>query len=155
LVYAAIAVLVAVMMLLAERGVPGTGLRAYLIEQPHPIGPWTFVALIGVGAIASMLRASMRGVRVRGDSLEYRDVVSFAWPRVRRYRWAQIDRILLDAEQSLALDLWDGTRAFLPSVGDHRGLSAVLEKVGAARAIPVRGGVGLDEIPDSTEFDDD
>jgi hypothetical protein len=29
----------------------------------------------------------------------------------------------------------------------------VLEKVGHARAIPVRGGVGLDEFPEEGEFD--
>jgi hypothetical protein len=31
----------------------------------------------------------------------------------------------------------------------------VLEKVGHARAIPVRGGAGLDEIPEQDEFDEE
>jgi hypothetical protein len=31
----------------------------------------------------------------------------------------------------------------------------VLETVAAARAIPVKGGAGLDEIPESGEFDTD
>jgi hypothetical protein len=34
-------------------------------------------------------------------------------------------------------------------------LSATLEKVAHARAIPVRGGHGLDELPDSAEFRED
>jgi hypothetical protein len=33
-------------------------------------------------------------------------------------------------------------------VNDRQALAAALEKVGASRAIPVRGGKGLDEIPD-------
>jgi hypothetical protein len=94
----------------------------------------------------------MRGVRVRGDAVEYRDVVSLAWPRVRRYKWAQIDRITL-RDGAIGLDLWDGTHTELPPVSDPPGLSRVLEQVAAARAIPITGGRGLDEIPDSEEFD--
>ena len=55
----------------------------------------------------------------------------------------------------IALDLWDGTRSFLHAVDDRAGLSMVLEKVGHARAIPVRGGVGLDELPEADEFEDE
>ncbi|HLV64599.1 MAG TPA: hypothetical protein VKY73_02255, partial [Polyangiaceae bacterium] len=72
--------------------------------------------------------------------------------KLKRYRWAQIDRVILDLPHTVALDLWDGTRAFLPRVADRQGLGAALEKVAAARAIPVRGGAGLDEIPESTDY---
>jgi hypothetical protein len=131
----------------------GGALRAYLIERPHPIEARTFAALLAVGALASLVRSSMRGVRIRGDALEFRDVASLGWPKVRRYKWAQIDRIVFEEDRSVALDLWDGTRAFLPVVSDPRRLSTVLEKVAAARAIPVTGGVGLDEIPETEEFE--
>jgi len=40
-------------------------------------------------------------------------------------------------------------------VDDREGLAATLEKVAAARAIPVRGGVGLDEIPEAEELEED
>ena len=133
---------------------PNTWLWAYLIQQPRPIQARTFAGLLSIGALASLIRSGMRGVRIRGDALEYRDVASLGWPRVRRYKWAQIDRIVFEkGNSSIALDLWDGTRAFLPVVSDPRGLSAVLEKVAMARAIPVSGGAGLDEIPDKEEFD--
>src|SRR5690606_12676952 len=94
--------------------------------------------MLVLGALASVLRANMRGVRIRGDGVEYRDIVSLGLPKLKRYRWAQIDRIILDQPASIALDLWDGTRAYLPRVHDRTGLAAALEKVGAARAIPVR-----------------
>ena len=60
---------------------------------------------------------------------------------------------MLFKPRAIALDLWDGSRAFLPEVSDREGLAAVLEKVAVARAIPVRGGAGLDEIPESDEFE--
>ena len=110
--------------------------------------------LLLLGAVSSFLRTNMRGVRVRGDGVDYRDS-SLGWPRARRFKWAQIDRIVLDMPTHIALDLWDGTRSFLPAVDDRAGLSMVLEKVGHARAIPVRGGVGLDELPEADEFEDE
>lgn len=134
-----------------------TNLHIWVVEKDPTrlISSRTFATLIALSALASVVRASMRGVRVRPEGLEFRDVLSFGWPRVRRYRWAQIDCILLDQPQSIALDLWDGTRAFLPDVSDRALLSATLEKVAAARAIPVRGGAGIDEIPESDEFAED
>lgn len=140
-----------------------------LLAENSPTDSWLFVNIVergarGVitaravafmlllGALSSVVRASMRGVRIRGDGLEYRDIVSLGLPKLKRYRWPQIDRIILDSPQTIALDLWDGTRAFLPMVEDRTGLAAALEKVGAARAIPVRGGSGLDELPESSDF---
>jgi hypothetical protein len=110
--------------------------------------------LLLAGAVSSFLRTNMRGVRVRGDGVDYRDVVALGWPRARRFKWAQIDRIVLDLP-FIALDLWDGTRSFLPAVEDRAALATVLEKVGHARAIPVRGGAGLDEIPEQDEFNEE
>jgi hypothetical protein len=55
----------------------------------------------------------------------------------------------------ISLDLWDGTQQELPPVSNAQGLRRVLEKVAAARAIPITGGQGLDEIPESDEFDSD
>ncbi len=125
-------------------------IHEYIVERDvrRLMGSRMFASLIALSALATAFRAGMRGVRIYHDGLEYRDVLGLGWPRVRRYRWAQIDRIVLDQPRSIAIDLWDGSRAFLPDVNDRPGLSAALEKVGAARAIPVRGGVGLDEIPD-------
>jgi hypothetical protein len=154
LLYALLAALAVALVVSAELR-PNSWLRAYLMEKPRPIEARTFAGLLSIGALASLLRSGMRGVRIRGDALEYRDVASLGWPKVRRYKWAQIDRIVFAEGSSIALDLWDGTRAFLPIVSDPRGLSQVLEKVAVARAIPVSGGAGLDEIPESEEFDTD
>lgn len=153
LLYLAIALAVTAVVLVAERA-PGSALYAYIVERDvgRIVSSRALAAILMISAIASVLRAGMRGVRVRGEGLEYRDVLALGWPRVRRYRWAQIDQIVLDQPRTIAIDLWDGSRAFLPEVGDRDGLAAVLEKVGAARAIPVKGGAGLDEIPESDEL---
>jgi hypothetical protein len=152
--YVAIALFAVMIVITAERSPHDSWLYVNVVERGVRglIGARTLAVLLALGALSSVLRASMRGVRVRGDGVEYRDIISLGLPRLRRYRWAQIDRVILDLPQSVALDLWDGSRAFLPLVADRTGLAATLEKVATARAIPVRGGVGLDEIPESADF---
>jgi hypothetical protein len=156
LLYLAIALAVVAVVMAAERSPSNSSLYVYVVERDvhRIIGSRTLAVILLLSSIAAVIRASMRGVRVRGEGVEYRDVISLGLPRVRRFKWAQIDRVILDQKEQIALDLWDGTRAFLPTVGDRAGLAAVLEKVAMARAIPVRGGVGVDEIPESGEFDE-
>lgn len=156
LVYLLIALAVTAMVALARVSPPDTWLNRYFVQADRQrlFGSWTLAALLLTSAMAYVIRAGMRGVKIRGDGLEYRDVVNL-WPRVRRYKWAQIDRITLDAPRNIVLDLWDGTRAFLPLVSDTAGLAMALEKVAVARAIPLVGGKGIDEIPDSAEYADD
>jgi hypothetical protein len=154
ILYAALALAAVVVVLLAESSPHSSWLYVNVVERGVRgiMSARVFAGCLVIGAAASLLRANMRGVRVRSDGVEYRDIVSLGIPRLRRYKWAQIDRVILDAPRSVALDLWDGTRAFLPEVSDRVSLSTTLEKVAHARAIPVRGGHGLDELPDSGEF---
>jgi hypothetical protein len=156
ILYAALALAAVVTVLVAEASPSTSWLYVNVVERGVRgiMSARVFAGCLVIGAGASLLRANMRGVRIRGDGVEYRDIVSLI-PRLRRFKWAQIDRVILDAPRSVALDLWDGTRAFLPEVSDRLSLSATLEKVAYARAIPVRGGNGLDEVPDSAEFSDD
>ncbi|HEX3773562.1 MAG TPA: hypothetical protein VHV51_03805 [Polyangiaceae bacterium] len=151
--YLAIAIAAAVAVVLAEHSPSNSWLYVNVVERGVKgfISARVCAGLLLLGAISSVLRTSMRGVRIRGDGVDYRDVASLGWPRARRFKWAQIDRIVLDLPY-IALDLWDGTRSFLPAVDDRKALANVLEKVGHARAIPVRGGVGLDELPEAGEF---
>jgi hypothetical protein len=154
-IYLGIAVAVVAVVALAHAQTDSS-LHAWIVERDprRLIGSRTFATLVVLSALASVARASMRGVRIRPDGIEYRDVLTLGWPRIKRYRWAQIDRIVLDPQHSIILDLWDGTRALLPEVGNRPALAAALEKVAHARAIPVRGGAGLDELPDSQDVED-
>lgn len=156
MLYVLLAVAVVGLVVAGEMARDGSWLHVYVVDRDvhRVVGARTLAFVLVVSSLASVARSGMRGVRLLPDGLEYRDVLTLGWPRVRRFKWAQIDCIVLD-EASIAVDLWDGSRHFLPSVGDRLGLSTALEKVGAARAIPVRGGTGLDEIPDSVHDDDD
>ncbi len=153
LIYLFLALAAVAAVVLAEHSSSNSWLYVNIVER----GVRGFLSARGcaglflAGALASFLRTNMRGVRVRADGVDYRDA-TLGWPRARRFKWAQIDRIVLDLP-FIALDLWDGTRSFLPAVEDRAALAVVLEKVGHARAIPVRGGLGLDEIPEEDEFD--
>jgi hypothetical protein len=157
LLYVALALAAVIVVLIAESSSSTSWLYVNVVERGVRgfMSARVFAGCLVVGALASVLRTNMRGVRIRGDGVEYRDVVSLGIPRLRRFKWAQIDRVILDSPRSVALDLWDGTRAFLPEVSDRPSLAATLEKVAHARAIPVRGGKGLDELPDSAEFQED
>lgn len=154
LVYLVIAFGVAGVVLAGELSPAGSWLYYYVVEKDinRLVSSRALAIVLVLSALSAVLRASMRGVRIRGDGIEFRDIVSFVMPRIKRYKWAQIDRIVLD-QPTIAVDLWDGTRAFLPKVNDQPALSAALEKVAHARAIPVRGGRGLDELPESGDFE--
>lgn len=153
LVYLGVALIVSTLVLVGERSPANSWLHDYVVAQNvgRVISSRTLALALILGAISSAVRTSMRGVRVRGDGVDYKEVVAL-WPRVRRYKWAQIDRISLTTRSSIILDLWDGTHAVLPAVRDQKGLGQALERVAYARAIPVLGGAGLDDIPESRDF---
>lgn len=151
-VHSAIALGVIVLVFAVERGPKNTELYRYMYQTQHLIDAHWLAAAFALSGTASVLRAGMRGVRVRGDWVEYRDVISSVWPKVKKFRWAQIDRITFEPTGSVSVDLWDGSREFLPAVRDQRGLARTLERVAVARAIPVRGGQGVDDLEE--RFDD-
>jgi hypothetical protein len=156
LIHVAIAITVVTLVLVGESSPSDSWLFVYVVEKDvhRVLGARALAVALVVSSTASVIRTSMRGVRVRADGVEYRDLVSQAVPRVKRYKWAQIDCVILD-QKELALDLWDGSRAYLPRVKQREALEGILEKIAAARAIPVRGGGRLDEIPDSRDYPDE
>ena len=150
LVYLALALSLVIVVVVGSWSSHGSFLFRYIVEADSQrlLSSRTLAAIVLASAIASVVRARMRGVVVHPEGLEARDVVSVGWPRVRRYAWPQIDKIVLDAGQTIAVDLWDGRREWLPRVGERAELAAVLERVAMARAIPISGGTGLWEPPD-------
>ena len=156
LVYLAAALVSVVLVLVGEHSDRSSWLYNYVVVQDHVrlISSRTFAVVLSLGAIASVLRGNMRGVRIFGDGVEAREITQLFFPRVRRYRWPQMALIVLD-QRHVAVELWDGQRAVLPAVGDREGLAAELERVAAARDIPVQGGRGLDEIPDPIADDEE
>ena len=56
---------------------------------------------------------------------------------------------------TVRLDLWDGTRTWLPQVARAGELGVILERVALARAIPIEGGTGLVDDLENPLADDD
>ncbi len=152
--YLALALAVAAVVFIAEHSPTNSTLYVQLIEKGSRrlISPQTFAILLVVSAVSAVLRTNMRGVRVRGDGIEYRDIVSLVIPKLRRLRWAQMNRIVLGKSGLCTIDLWDGSRVYLPQVEDRELLAKTLEHVALARAIPLEGGTGLDDVPDPDEL---
>jgi hypothetical protein len=146
--YLALALGMVLVVVLGEQAPTGSWLFQVVVleDGARTMSIRTFAAALTIGAVAAVLRASMRGVRVHVDGVESREVHGLIVPRVRRYKWLELECIVLDQKHHIALDLWDGSRTFLPAVRDRSALSALLEQVAAAHSIRVRGGVGLDEI---------
>jgi len=143
--HAALAVAVVILVVVVERR-PGSALHRYMFLQEHLIDAHVLAVAFGVSGTASLLRGGMRGVRVRPDWVEYRDVVSSVWPKVKKFRWAQIDQITFEPSGAISVDLWDGRKEFLPKVEDRGGLGRILQRVALARAIPLSGAAGLDDL---------
>ena len=154
IVYLGVTLVVAGVVFVAEHSPSNSVLYVQVVERGsrHIISARTFAILLLVSSVASVLRANMRGVRVRGDGIEYRDVVSLLLPKLRRFRWAQMDRITLMKTGLITIDLWDGHRAILPQVQEGDLLQRTLEHVAVARAIPIEGGIGLDDVPDEEDL---
>ena len=156
-VYLLAALGIAGLVLLGQASTSGTWLFHYVVEEDvrRVMSIRTFAAILVVSSLASVARAGMRGVRIYSDGVESRDVLNFIVPKLRRYRWPQIERIVLEGSTQIALDLWDGSRTYLPRVSDRAALAAALEHVAAARAIPVKGGVLAEEDLDDEPLEDE
>lgn len=112
---------------LAHSGSPNTSLYRFIVAENRTPLVW----VIAIAALATFVRSGLLGVIVTRDGVESR-TLSLGIPKVRRYRWAQIDRVILDNE-SVLLELWNGTYERLPKVRDGRGLVDLLERVAAGR----------------------
>lgn len=144
--YLALASAVGLFILYGQMAPTGSAAFEYVVEgDRHRLLPASVLGVILFSsALAAVLRSHMRGVVVHPDGIETRELLSLGWPRVRRLRWMQIDRLTLprltqngERDGSIRLDLWDGTNAWLPEVANATALSDALERVALARAIPL------------------
>src|SRR6478735_3856975 len=87
LLYATLALAAVITVLLAEASPPASWLYVNVVERGVRgiMSARVFAGCLVIGACASVLRTSMRGVRIRGDGVEYRDIVSLGIPRLRRF----------------------------------------------------------------------
>jgi hypothetical protein len=153
-IYLALAVALVAVVIVGSNAATGSLLFRYVVEldAQRILGARPLSAIVLASAVAAVIRTRMRGVIVHPEGLEARDTLSVGWPRVRRFTWPQIDKIVLDAgSQTIAIDLWDGRREWLPAVEERDQLAAALEQVAVARAIPISGGTGMFDPPEEED----
>jgi hypothetical protein len=151
LAYLAFALTVCGVIVYGENAPSSSIFFHYVVENDRGrLIPASVCAIILLSsAAAGVLREQMRGVILHPEGIDVRELLSLGWPRARRFHWSQIDRVCVPSADGSAdakpirLDLWDGTRAMLPSVAKASELGMMLERVALARAIPIEGGTGL------------
>jgi hypothetical protein len=156
--YLAFAFAVTAVIVYGQLAPSGSSIFHYVVEgDAGRAVPSSVCAIILVtSAVAAVLREQMRGVILHAEGIDVRELLSMGWPRVRRFSWSQIDKMFVppaelpqdgDAKKTIRIDLWDGTRTWLPDVARAQELGMMLERVALARAIPIEGGTGLvDEL---------
>jgi hypothetical protein len=168
LAYLTFAAVVIGLIVYGQNAPSGSRIFQYVVEgdRNRIISSSSCAIVLFVSAVAAVLREGMRGVVLHPDGIEMRELLALGWPRVRRVHWSQIDRVFLPAARpgaaappqpkNIRLDLWDGSRAWLPSVARASELGVMLERVALARAIPIEGGTGLvDDLANPLDDDGD
>ncbi len=127
LLFLGFAATLAVATMLAHQGSSNTALYRFIVTENRT--PLVFVIVFA--AVATFIRSGMRGVVITRDGVETRSL-SMGIPRVRKYGWPQIDRVVLDKEDVL-FELWNGTYERLPKVRDGEKMADLLERVAMGR----------------------
>ena len=136
-VFLAFAIVLVVLEILAYTGSSNSRLYVWLVEGDgaRPLPSALLAAIVLLSALGTVLRTHLRGVVVRGDGLEARYLMALGMPRIKKWAWAQIHRMVID-EKQVMLELWDNTYEKLPRVAEFEKMRAALEAVAAARKIP-------------------
>lgn len=117
-IYLAVALVFGGVVLYAYAAAPSSSrVFAWVVEgdAQRPLSTGVLAPIIMVSALATVLRAHMRGVLVGEDWIEARYLLPLGIPRARRWGWPQVLRVIVDDER-IALELWDGTFERLPEV---------------------------------------
>jgi hypothetical protein len=114
----------------------GSALYVWVAERERAFPPTILAFIVLASGIAVLARSFMRGVIVHKEGVEARAIIPPGIPRVRRWAWAQIHRVVLD-ERGVMLELWTGEYEKLPSVAHPTDLGALLEQLAAQHGIAV------------------
>ncbi len=121
-----------------EAGPSGSRFYAFIVEgdRGRPLSARVLSYIVAASAIGTVLRARMRGVIVRADGLEARYLLAMGIPKIKRWAWSQIERVVI-GEGDVMLELWNGQYERLPRVRAPGELGRMLESICAARRIRV------------------
>jgi hypothetical protein len=114
------------------------GLYTWIVlnDRFRPMPSQALAVVLLVCAVATVLRAQMRGVMVNPDWIQTRYLLPLGIPASKRWGWVQVSRIILD-RSSLALELSDGAFEKLPPVADFGRMREVFVSHAVSRKIQV------------------
>lgn len=117
-------------------GSSNSRLYVWIIEgdKGRPIPSAALAFIVFVSGLATVVRAHMRGVVVTKDGIEARYLLPMGVPRVKRWQWAQVHRMVMD-DRGIMLELWDSTYERLPDVAERSRLSSVLAHAASKHGI--------------------
>ena len=123
---------------IAYSGSSNSRLYVWLVEgdRARPMPSAVLAAIVFLSAIGTLARTHLRGVIIRSDGLEARYLMALGLPRVRKWAWPQIHRMIVD-EAQVMLELWDGSYEKLPPVADTSKMQGTLERIALGRKIPI------------------
>jgi hypothetical protein len=138
LLYLAFAIGLVALVGAAHAGSSNSPLYIWIVEgdRGRPLSAAVLAFIVLASAIGTVIRAQMRGVVVRGDGVEARYLLAMGIPRIKRWTWAQIERIVMDDAQVM-FELWNGQYERMPAVGEPKKLAELLDRIAAARRIRV------------------
>jgi hypothetical protein len=136
LVFIGFALAMVAVVMIGKGGSVDSRLYAFIVEgdRGRVLSAQTLSFIVLASALGTALRARMRGVIVRPDGIEARYLLAMGLPKIRRWAWSQIERIVLDDRQVM-FELWNGQYERLPRVAEPKKLSDLLEHISATRKI--------------------
>jgi len=135
-IYLAFALGVLGMVLLAHSSSSNSSLYVWVVEgdKGRPFGSGPLAGFIALSAVATVIRARLRGAVVGPDGVETRTLLAMGIPRIRKLAWPQIDRVVIDDQnESIVLELWNGAYERMPEVRDSKGLADMIEGYASSR----------------------
>lgn len=136
--YLAITLLFAAFVAYGHVAPDGSFARYHVLAASQGGGPRaaTFAFVVLASGLAAVLRVRLRGVKVHAEGIELVDALPMGVPRVRSLAWPMIDRFRFEGGRPVGVDLWNGTREYLPVVDEQQALVDTLVYIAEARAIP-------------------
>ena len=114
-----------------------TALFVWIVERDRQGIPASVLAfLVLASGIATLARSYMRGVIVHKHGVEARYILPLGMPRVRKWAWAQIHRMVV-SDDGVMLELWTNEYEKLPRVARLDELGALLVQLAAQHGILV------------------
>ncbi|CAN5895500.1 hypothetical protein BH11MYX4_BH11MYX4_54680 [soil metagenome] len=145
-VFLAFAAAVGLTVFAAYHGSSNSSLYIWVVEgDRHRVfgsAPLAFIILFA--AVGNVIKTGLRGVIVTAEGIEARILLAGGFPKVKRWTWAQIDRLVVD-DESVMLELWNGEYERLPKVKDAKKMGDLLASIATAR------GRGVTRLTDTSK----